>query len=67
MTKQDDDWCGPCSECGHHNTEDDIKRVGPPGKGSWVCGHCLAVIYGTDRSRIEVFQLLWARREGART
>jgi hypothetical protein len=50
MTKQD--------ECGHDNKEDDIKRVGPPGSGSWVCGRCFAVIYGTGRSRDEVFRLL---------
>jgi hypothetical protein len=59
MTKQDEeDWY--CDECGHDNKEDDIKRVGPPGSGSWVCGRCFAVIYGTGRSRDEVFRLLGA-------
>ena len=47
-----------CDDCNHLNEDDEIKRVGPSGKGSWACGRCLRVLYGVDRSRAQVFRLL---------
>jgi ribosomal protein L37AE/L43A len=53
MMKPEDDNLF-CAEC----RNSDLQRVGPLGSGSWVCGRCHKVIYGVDRSRQEVSQLI---------
>jgi hypothetical protein len=50
-------WESECS-CGYDGA-DGLERVGEAGRGSWACPRCLAVIYGVDRPKEEVFSLLW--------
>jgi len=37
---------------------DNIVRVRPLGRGSWVCKVCLTEVYGSGRSRKELFELV---------
>jgi hypothetical protein len=58
--KWHEQWESTCA-CGY-NGADGLTRVGEEGRGSWVCPRCLAVIYGVDRSKEEVFRLLWGSK-----
>ena len=53
-------WESACC-CGYDGA-DGLERVGEQGRGSWICPRCLSVVYGVDRSRAEVFRLLWGEK-----
>jgi len=57
---ENDDYCAACGSL--NEKEGDIVSVSVDGRVSLACGRCLTVIYGTDRSREEIFRLLWGER-----